>query len=92
VPDIGLSMSMLYNRFGRRLDAVGDTSDYDIYEESRDVLDFALTEQFTEWMRLKFTIKDMVAEDVVYTFGQSGTVWESVKVGTTYAVSLAFNL
>lgn len=92
VPDIGLSMSVLYNRFGRRLDAVGDTSDYDIYEESRDVLDFALAEQFTEWMRLKFTMKDIVAEDVVYTFGQSGTVWESVKVGTTYAVSLAFNL
>ncbi len=92
IPDVHLSMSILYNRFGQRLDAVGDTRDYDIYEESRGVLDFALTEQFTEWMRLKFTIKDITADDVVYTFGQTGSVWEQVTVGTTYAVSLSFNL
>jgi hypothetical protein len=74
------------------LDAVGDTRDYDVYEESRGVLDFALTEQFTEWMRLKFYIRDITADDVVYTFGQSGSTWERVQVGTTYAVSLSFNL
>jgi hypothetical protein len=92
IPDIRLSTSLLYNRFGRRLDAVGDTRDYDVYEESRGVLDFALTEQFTEWMRLKFYIRDITADDVVYTFGQSGSTWERVQVGTTYAVSLSFNL
>ncbi|MCI0451303.1 MAG: TonB-dependent receptor [Candidatus Latescibacteria bacterium] len=92
VPDVGLSMSLLYNRFGRRLDAVGDTRDYDIFEESRDILDFALTEQFSEWMRLKFTIRDLIAEDTVYTFGETGSVWESIKGGTTYTVSLSFSL
>lgn len=92
IPDIGLSASLLYNRFGTRLDAVGDTRDYDVYEESRGVLDFALTEQFTPWMRLKFTIKDINADDVVYTFGQTGSVWEQIEVGTTYALSLSFNL
>jgi hypothetical protein len=92
VPDIGLSMSMLFNRFGRRLDAVGDTRDEDIFEESRDVYDFALTEEFTKWMRLKFSIKDIAADDIVYTFGQTGSTWESIKVGTTYAISLSFSL
>ncbi len=92
LPDIGLSMSLLYNRFGRRLDAVGDTRDEDIFEESRDLWDFALTEQFTDWARLKFTIKDIASEDVVYTFGTTGSVWERVKTGTVYAVSLSFNL
>ncbi|HXV13250.1 MAG TPA: TonB-dependent receptor [Candidatus Krumholzibacteria bacterium] len=92
IPDVGLSMSLLYNRFGRRLDAVGDTRDYDIFEESRDIVDFALTQQFYEWMRLKFTMKDLIGEDIVYTFGETGSVWESVKVGTTYAVSLSFSL
>ena len=92
IPDVGLSASLLYNRFGTRLDAVGDTRDYDVYEESRGVLDFALTEQFTPWMRLKFTIKDINADDVVYTFGRTGSVWEKVEVGTTYALSLSFNL
>jgi hypothetical protein len=92
VPDIHLSMSVLYNRFGQRLDAVGDTRAYDIYEEPRNLLDFALTEQFTEWARLKFTIKDILAEDIVNTFGTSGSIWEQDQVGTTYAISLSFNL
>lgn len=92
VPSVRLSMSLLYNRFGQRLDAVGDTRDYDVYEESRGVLDFALSEQFTNWMRLKFSIRDIAADDIVYTFGTTGSVWESVAVGTTYAISLAFNL
>jgi hypothetical protein len=43
-------------------------------------------------MRLKFTVKDMLAQDKVLTFGNSGSVWESVNTGTTYALSLAFSL
>jgi hypothetical protein len=92
VPDIGLSMSFLFNRFGRRLDAVGDTRDEDVYEEPRSVYDVALTEQFTDWIRLKFTVKDIAADDVVHTYGNTGSPWESIKVGTTYAISLSFNL
>lgn len=92
VPGVGLSMSLLFNRFGRRLDAVGDTRDEDIFEESRDVYDFALTQEFTPWVRLKFSIKDLAPDDIVYTFGETGSIWEQVKVGTTYAISLSFSL
>jgi len=92
LPDVGLSMSLLYNKFGRRLDAVGDSRDEDIYEEPRALLDFALTQQFTNWARLKFTMKDILAEDTVFTFGSTGSTWESVKGGTTYALSLSFSL
>jgi TonB-dependent receptor len=92
IPDVGLSTSVLYNRIGKRLDAVGDTRDEDIYEQPRDLLDFALTQQFGTWMRLKFTIKDILAQDKVLIFGSTGSVWESVNAGTTYALSLSFNL
>jgi hypothetical protein len=92
MPGIHLSMSLLFNRFGQRLDAVGDTRNEDVYEESRNVYDFALTEQFTQWMSLKLSIKDITGDEIVYTFGQTGTVWEQIKVGTTYALSLSFNL
>jgi outer membrane receptor protein involved in Fe transport len=92
VPDIGLSASFLYNRFGRRLAAVGDTRDQDIFEEPRDLFDLAFTEQFTEWARLKFTVRDIVADDVVYTLADTGSPWASTRVGTTYAISLSFNL
>jgi TonB dependent receptor len=93
LPDIGLSTSLLYNKFGRRLSSVGDQRDEDIYEEPRELLDFALTEQFTSWMRLKFTVKDILARDSVKTFGESGSqTYESIKTGTTYALSLSFSL
>lgn len=92
IPEIGLSTSLLYNRFGRRLAAVGDSRDEDIYEESRDLLDFALTEQFSPRVRLKFTARDMLAKDKVLTFGTSGSTWERVNAGTTYALSLSFSL
>jgi TonB-dependent receptor len=92
LPAIGLSTSLLFNRFGRRLDAVGDSRDEDIYEEPRNLLDFALTEQFTSWVRLKFTMKDLLADDKVLTFGNSGSTWERVNAGTTYALSLSFSL
>jgi len=93
VPEIGLSMSLLYNKFGRRLALVGDQRNEDIYEEPRELLDFALTEQFTPWVRLKFTMKDILAQDVVKTFGGPGDQpYERVKSGTTYALSLSFSL
>ena len=92
VPGIGLSTSLLYNKFGRRLAAVGDSRDEDIYEEPRELLDFALTEQFTPLIRLKFTVKDILAQDKVLTFGNSGSTWERVNAGTTYALSLSFSL
>ena len=92
LPNIGLSTSLLYNRFGRRLDAVGDTRDEDIYEEPRNALDFALTQQVYQRMRLKFSVKDLIGDDYVYTFGNSGSVWESVEAGTTYTMSLSYNI
>jgi len=92
LPRIGLSMSLLYNRFGRRLDAVGDTRNEDIFEESRDVLDFALTQQIQRRTRVRFTARDLISDDIVYTFGNSGSTWQSIKVGTTYAVALSVNL
>ncbi len=92
LPRFGFSMSVLYNRFGRRLDAVGDTRDEDVFEASRDVLDLALTKQFDRRTRLKFTVKDIVANDFVYTIGNSGSTWESVKAGTTYSAALSVNL
>jgi TonB-dependent receptor len=92
IPDIGLSTSVLYNRIGKRLDAVGDTRDEDLYETPRDLLDFAMTQQFGTWMRLKFTMKDILAQDKVLLYGSTGSNWQSVKTGTTYALSLSFNL
>jgi hypothetical protein len=92
MPDVGLSTSLLYNKFGRRLSTVGDSRSDDLYEEPRELLDFAVTEQFAPWMRMKFTVKDILSPDVVFTFGDDNSTWQRIKVGTTYALSLSFSL
>jgi hypothetical protein len=91
-PRLDFSVNLLFNRFGRRLDAVGDERDQDVYEEPRDRWDLAFAKGITRWSRMKFTIKDMTADDEVLTSGPDGSVFERTKVGTTYSLSLSFNL
>jgi len=42
---------------------------------------------------LKFTVKDILADDkLLTTYGDTKSTWERVTVGTTYALSLSFSL
>ncbi len=91
----GMELGVLYNKFGRRLDAVGDFSfgRGDVYEEARAVLDFTASQQLTSSTRLKLTVKDIAAKDVVFTTGGDERLeYERYKVGTSYSLSLSFDL
>jgi len=44
VPEWGSTFSVFYNKFGRRLDAVGDVRELNVYEEARDMLDIAVAQ------------------------------------------------
>lgn len=67
-PRLNASLTLLYNRVGRRISAVGDSRYEDIYEEPRHGLDLSVTQDFRS-LRAKFSAKDMVADDRVYTMG-----------------------
>lgn len=89
-PHIGLTMNLLYNRIGRRLSAVGDDRDQDVYEEERNILDFALTQNLFYGASLKFTIKDWLANDVVYTSTKDQSVHSQYEAATQYGLSIAY--
>jgi outer membrane receptor protein involved in Fe transport len=86
------TFSILYNSIGRRLTQVGDNPTLDIYEEPRDVLDLALTQAVTSDLKFKFTAKDVISEDQVYTWGEKNRSYRDITKSATYSVSLAYEL
>ena len=90
-PRYGSSVSLLFNKIGRRLHAVGETREDDIYEEPRNQLDLALTQAIGR-VRAKFTIKNMLRENLELTSGESKALHTRRTNSTKYALSLSFNL
>ncbi|MEJ2721320.1 MAG: TonB-dependent receptor, partial [bacterium] len=92
-PHIGTTFSLLYNRIARRLAAVGDSRDSDVYEEGRDMFDVAMTQRFFGGSQLKFTIKNIGGKEDVYTFGEdekSARIYRKAQRGTTYALEFSY--
>ena len=78
-PRFGTVFNVLYNKIARRLDAVSsvDKRDEDVYEESRDILDLAVSQRFGDRWSAKLTVKNALGEDRVYTMGPNGDPDES---------------
>jgi len=71
-PDKGLTASLVYNRIGKRIIAVGRPSPNawesipDIYEMPRNEADIAVSKRIGEKIELKAGIKDLFGEKVVF--------------------------
>jgi outer membrane receptor protein involved in Fe transport len=89
-PKLGTTLSVLYNRFGRRLDGVGDARELDVYEESSDLVDLAVSQDLPGGAKLKFSIRNLTGEDDVFTWGTTRRLQERVSKGTTYGLSLSY--
>jgi hypothetical protein len=84
-PSTGTGVNMLYNKFGRRLDAVGFLA-ADIYEEPRDLMDLAVTQPVSWGLELKFAIKNLNNSERVLTRG--AVLYEKTRTGRTYSLQL----
>ncbi len=92
VPEWGSSVSVFYNKFGRRLNAVGDVRDQDVYEEARDMVDVALTQRLIAGLELKAAVKNIAGKERVLTSGDQRVPYAAWSQGTTYTLSLSLNL
>lgn len=90
-PSWGTSMNVLYNRIGRRLDAVGDYRDQDLYEESRDNIDLALSQQLFDDLKVKFTATNILGKTERYTSGPLDELHSEWSRGTTWSLSLSYD-
>lgn len=95
--DLGLSLNLLYNRSGDKISEVGRVGFSDVYENGRNKLDFSITKNFLKNFEGKFSIKDILNEDEIYTqkFTINGNevVDKEVKritSGTNYTLTIAY--
>lgn len=88
-PSWGTSISVAYNRFGERLDAVSFQTD-DIYEQARDLIDFAVSQPLFGGYEAKFTVKNLNGKDRVLT--RSGKLYDRISAGTSFGLQVSLAL
>ena len=91
-PGWGTSFNILYNKIGKRLSAVGDTRDEDVYEMPRDLVDLAITQNLGSRIHLKLGVRNVRSEPLVYTSGPEETLHASITDSIAYALKLACDL
>jgi len=90
-PAWGTSVNVLYNKVGRRLDAVGDTRDEDVFEESADLVDLAVRQRFLDRWEAKLSVKNLGGKDAVFTSGPLREESMTIFRGKSYSLSLSIN-
>ncbi len=88
-PNIGTSVSLLYNTFGRRLQTIGFQAG-DIYEEPRDVVDFVVTQEAFGNLELKFAVRNLNDKDRILT--RSDRLLMTSTMGRNVELKLSWSL
>lgn len=71
IPGCGCSATLLYNRIGERISLVGNNYIPDLYEKSRNVIDFQIAKKIGKNAELKLNLGDILHNPFI--FYQNGT-------------------
>lgn len=90
--DIGTSVNLSYNRFGKRISEVGLEGLSDIEENGRDVIDVSVIQKLFKNFEVKLSVKDILAQDYLFTQQVNGKdeMFKKFNAGTGYSLSLSF--
>ena len=88
-PSGGSRAGVLFNRFGRRIDAVGGQATPDIFEEARSQLDVVLERRIRGGARIKLSASRLIGSVVEFT--QGGGLLRSWDAGRTLSLSVGWN-
>lgn len=90
--DLGTSVNVSYNRFGKRISEVGLEGLPDIEENGRDVLDFSVIQKVFRNLEVKFSVKDIFAQDYLFTQKISGKdeTYKKFNAGRGFSLSLSY--
>ncbi len=90
--ELGTSVNVSYNRFGKRISEVGLEGLSDIEENGRDVVDISVIQRVFKNFEVKFSVKDLLAQDYLYTQVVTGReeMYKKINAGTGYSLSLSF--
>jgi hypothetical protein len=87
-PANGFSAGVLFNRFGRRIDAVGGQATPEVLEEARSQLDAVLEWPLTSGWKARLTAGRLLGNEVEFT--QGGGTLRSYELGRTVSFSLSW--
>jgi hypothetical protein len=85
-----LSVSLLYNRIGERITAVGFNGYSDIYENSRDLVD-ATIQYRTKKLEFKLSVTDMLSQPTILYQKTNGDLIKTINE-KTISISLNYKL
>lgn len=95
--DLGMSVNLLYNQSGEKIAEVGRAGFNDRYEQGRSILDFSASKTFLNSFEGKFTMRNILNQDVVFTqkftLNDNEVVEKNVRTITTgilYGFTLAY--
>lgn len=91
-PSLGTNASIMLNKQGRRLSAVGDVRDYDVYEEPRDMVDISLSQPLFGFLEAKFSAKNVFDKERILTSGDQRVPFAFWSQGSSYTLALSINL
>jgi hypothetical protein len=81
-------MSLLYNKFGRRISKVGVDNFPDVYEESRESLEYSWSQTMAKGFKVKFTARNLTSAARVQT--QGGLVIKRVENPPTFSLGATY--
>lgn len=93
-PDLGTSLTLLVNAFGRRLAYVGTEGIPDTYEQSRTTLDFTAAQQLPLGLQLRLSAKNLLDDEVLLSqeFSTGDIIrTESYHTGRSISLGLSFS-
>lgn len=92
--DAGFTASIYYNVFGKRLAAVGSVGAPDVYEQPFHLLNISVNKQLISNLSLKLSANNILNDKTEKTQNFKGKeyVYSSYSTGTTFSVSLKYNL
>jgi len=90
--DIGTSVNLVYNKFGKRVSEVGRNGFNDIYEIGNDVVDFTVSQKLFEYFELKFSAKDILNKDKIFEQKVSDElkIVRRISTGTNYSLTASY--
>jgi len=90
--DLGSSVNLVYNKFGKRVSEVGRNGFNDIYEIGNDVVDFTVAQKLFEYFELKFSAKDILNKDKIFEqkVGDELKIVRRISTGTNYSLTASY--
>lgn len=89
-PNWGISSSIAYNIYGRRLSDVGNHGAPDVYEQPRGELDMSFSRTVADAYKFSISAKNLLDRPV--EFKQGGATSVKYKIGRSFSFGISYNL